>query len=208
MANVTDPTTISLNTPSLTAPLQSIKNYLVNLVSGALVPIGGIVDWPNDVLPTGSWIWADGKSYSTTDKAALFAVYGYKHGGSGSTFYVPDRRGKFTRGIDKFGQGASGNDPDAAARTAAQAGGNAGNNVGSVQADAGQGHFHVPLGGGDVFLDSVGAGGAEQLPGPGTTLIGRATTGAATTDGINGTPRTSSETRPINDSTTYIIRYA
>lgn len=47
-------------------------------------------------------------------------------------------RGKFLRGVDD----GAGNDPDAATCTAQQPQGSVGDEVGSVQADAGGPHFH------------------------------------------------------------------
>lgn len=57
---------------------------------GPHLPIGAVVAWPSKgSLPSG-FIEANGQSLLTTDYPALFAAYGYTHGGSGSSFQVPN----------------------------------------------------------------------------------------------------------------------
>jgi len=59
--------------------------------SVAGTPIGSVTMWAGATtsLPSG-WIMCDGSSYSTTGTyAGLFAVVGYRYGGSAGTFYVP-----------------------------------------------------------------------------------------------------------------------
>lgn len=66
------------------------------------IPSGGMIDWGANVAPSG-WLLCDGSSYSTSQYPALFAAIGYTFGGSGSTFNVPDRRGRVAVGT---GQGS------------------------------------------------------------------------------------------------------
>ena len=84
--------------------------------------------------PPAGWLLCDGAAVSRTTYAALFAIIGGSWGtGNGSTtFHLPDFRGRFLRGVD----GAAGRDPNSGTRTAANSGGNTGNAVGSVQANA------------------------------------------------------------------------
>lgn len=92
------------------------------------------------------WLLCDGTLYVASDYQDLaFALWDttnlkYKFGGSGSvnpdgsmagSFNVPPA-GYFLRGVDH----GKGNDPNAGTRTVAATGGNTGDNVGSVQADA------------------------------------------------------------------------
>lgn len=56
-----------------------------------------------------------------------------------------------------------------------------------------QGHYHTTLSG--SFLQAVGSGGSNTSA-AGTTVSIGATTGAAVTDGANGTPRTGKNTNP------------
>ncbi len=58
--------------------------------------------------------------------------------GDGTTFHLPDLRGRFLRGVD----GGVGKDPDAASRVESNSGGNAGDTVGSVQGDEFKSHAH------------------------------------------------------------------
>lgn len=59
----------------------------------ALVPTGTLLDFAGETAPAG-YLLQDGKSYSTTEYNRLFKVIGYKYGGSGSNFNVPDSRGR------------------------------------------------------------------------------------------------------------------
>jgi|GEM_PF-1496851 len=150
------------------------------------VPSGAVMAYAGATVPTG-WLLCDGASYNRAGTYAnLFAAIGTAWGApSGTTFNVPDMRGMFLRGVD----GGSGNDPDAAARTTVNSGGNSGNNVGSEQQDDFESHNHsinnaVPILGG-LGLTSI-------LAGSGTTTTG--STGGST------------ETRPKNVYVYYIIK--
>lgn len=163
------------------------------------VPAGSIIAYSGTSDPAGYMI-ADGRAVSRTTYSTLFAAIGTTYGsGDGSTtFNLPDLRGRFLRGVD----GAAGVDPNAATRTAMASGGNTGNNVGSVQADAIQGHKHnltstawgLAIAGGSNDAASVGQ--RESITG----------TNGPVTDGTNGTPRISSETRPVNAYVNFIIK--
>lgn len=97
---------------------------------------------------------------------------------------TPDLRGRFIRGLNDFGTGASSVDP-AGLRA-----------LRNVQDDAFQGHLHsspaapflITTGG--WFLVTGGIGG--QL------YSAAEATGIPTGDGTNGNPRTAKETRPVN----------
>lgn len=91
-------------------------------------------------------------------------------------------------------------DPDVASRVALQSGGNTGASVGSFQEDAMQGHEHtIPV----VNSASDGADGIRT-----TSVAANSTrdSSSPTTDGTNGTPRTSVETRAKNITVNYIIK--
>jgi microcystin-dependent protein len=103
------------------------------------VPIGAILPYAGGPVPAGYRL-CDGSTLSRTAFADLFATIGTSWGaGDGSTtFHIPDLRGRFLRGRDA----GTGNDPDAASRTASAAGGATGNNVGTLQGHALQTHTH------------------------------------------------------------------
>lgn len=59
----------------------------------SLVPTGTMFDFAGDVAPAG-YLLRDGKSYPTAEYDRLFKVIGYKYGGAGANFNVPDDRGR------------------------------------------------------------------------------------------------------------------
>jgi len=167
------------------------------------VPTGAIESYSGDVLeiPAG-WLYCNGQTVSRAEYAKLFEKIGTSFGqGDGSTtFHLPDLRGRFIRGRNA----GSGRDPNSGARTASNAGGNTGDNIGSVQADAMQGHRHSQR---VTSHDGVGIniGGARGIYSAGDTSNADFVL-APKTDGTNGTPRTTSESRPINIGLDYIIK--
>lgn len=219
IASITD----SLNFPSdngiqtYRATALQLKNYI--LAAGSIVrsmiaaeeriPIGSVSAYVGTTAPSG-WLIMDGSAISRTTYADLYAIIGDKFGeGDGSTtFNLPDMRGRFIRGFDN----GAGNDPDAASRLAmdGNSGASTGDNIGSYQADAMQGHRHETGGSGSKeFLYTRGSGGVYSNPFVAGSVVDRTTTPQLDpiTDGSNGTPRTTSETRPVNLSMNYIIRY-
>jgi len=64
-----------------------------------LMPIGGVLIWDSPNVPAG-FLKCNGASLNTSSYAALFQVLGYRFGGVGSTFNLPDKRGEFIRGWD------------------------------------------------------------------------------------------------------------
>jgi len=110
-------------------------NILIDSSVGT-VPIGAVVPHMNSAVPTG-YLECNGATVTTASYAALFAVIGYKYGGSSGSFVLPDLRGYFLRGWDH----ARGIDPDAASRTN-RGDGTTGDNVGTKQADDYKAHTH------------------------------------------------------------------
>jgi microcystin-dependent protein len=172
------------------------------------LPIGMVTPFAGTTEPAG-WLMCDGRAVSRATYSSLFAIIGETHGqgDNSTTFNLPDYRGRFIRGTDNMGTaaGAASRDPNSGTRTAMATGGNTGNNVGSVQDDAFQGHFHDSVryasGSGNAF-----AGGSGQaISGAETPVVQHVQ--EAGSDGTNGTPRTSSETRPKNAYVNFIIKY-
>lgn len=143
--------------------------------------IGQVIFMAGANAPSG-FLKCNGQLVSRTTYASLFAVIGTTYGaGDGSTtFNVPDLRGEFVRGWD------DGRNIDV------------GRAIGSAQTDSFQGHWHNLT---YSAASSIGSGG--------NTYIHQTTSGnnagpvadmvrAPISDGTNGTPRTSAETRPRN----------
>ena len=155
------------------------------------IPVGGELMWPTNTVPTG-FLQENGASLNRTGTyAALFAVIGTTYGtASGSTFNLPDSRGRFVRVWDN---GAS-IDPNAGSRTIPATAGatmSAGDNVGTNQAQDYLSHRHnVP---GAIASAGSGTGGAVRL----TYDNGDFYSGYAG----------GSETRPINTYRMMIIKF-
>jgi microcystin-dependent protein len=70
------------------------------LSDGAGAPVGTVIDFAGSTVPTG-WLVCAGQSLVRADYAALFAVIGTTYGSaSGTTFTLPDCRGRTTAGRD------------------------------------------------------------------------------------------------------------
>jgi microcystin-dependent protein len=136
-----------------TAQVAEVAASLVADLTNALCPPGSIMAFAGSTIPAG-WLVCDGSAVASTAKARLFSVIGTIWG-DGSThlgtvetpanpatdFNLPDLRGLFLRGINGARSDTSA-DPDAATRTFSAAGGNTGNQVGSLQTDKVQAHSH------------------------------------------------------------------
>ena len=101
--------------------------------TGYVMPVGTVVSYMGTTAPEG-WLICDGSEIARDTYNDLFTVLGTAsgYGNNVTTFNLPDMRGMFMRGMDN----GTGNDPDAATRTAQSIGGNTGDAVGSVQGEA------------------------------------------------------------------------
>lgn len=186
----------------------SISGSDLAISSGNSVTIPGVPSGtmmmfcgPSANIPAG-WLECDGASYIKSQYPELSAAIGIAWGGTGSTFNVPDMRGRFARGLDD-GQGR---DPDVTSRSASNSGGNTGDAVGSAQDDAFQGHFHgiqVMSGTGGGSNNWVAKGGGPAIP---SFPIEAPTTMSIAGGGNLGVPRVAAETRPQNVNVIYIIK--
>lgn len=172
--------------------VRNIMPYLAPI--GTILPFAG----QHDKIPAG-WILCDGRELTIDDYQDLYDVIGRSWGFGGTTFRVPDLRGQFLRGVDH----EAGVDPDVADRHNLYNGGVTGNQAGSYQTDAFQGHYHrvtndAPHRGGG----SADSGGLSRPRGSATVTVWE-----PTSDGTNGIPRTSSETRARNAYVNFIIKY-
>lgn len=159
----------------------------VSTLSGATaVPSGAVLPFAYNVtsgtLPAG-WLLCDGSIYTVAAYPTLGALLANTYGGSSGTFAVPNLAGLFIRGSGTQTSGGITYNSGV---------------IGTIQADAFQGHFHSgnkSLGGSGVL-----AGGVT------TNLVASANTTGAVTDGTSGTPRTDNETRPVNLAMVYCIK--
>jgi microcystin-dependent protein len=179
---------VGIGTENPTAALE--VNGRIKDKTGFIMPVGTILPYGGETAPEG-WLLCNGDAKSRTDFADLFAAIGTNFGqGDGSaTFNVPDLRGRFLRGAD-FGAGL---DPDAASRTAMNFGGNAGDNVGSVQADELRRHRH-PL-----YMMTSSVDNQDGIRVQKDTHEWNYNYGTGYTGG--------NETRPVNAAVNYIIKY-
>jgi microcystin-dependent protein len=167
-----------------------------------LVPAGTIIAF-SAVTPPSGYLYCNGQSLLRADYADLFTAIGTSFGAAdGTHFNVPDLRGRFLRGKDD----SQSRDPNSASRTAMATGGATGDNIGSVQTDAMQGHWHETW---EHANDNAatGSGSRTYNTGANTSHIADDSVRAPIADGTNGTPRTASETRPINAYVAFHIKY-
>jgi len=175
----------------------------------AALPAGVMIDYAGGTAPSG-WIMCDGAAVSRTVYAGLFAAIGTAYGaGDGSTtFNLPDFRGRFARYMDNMGTVAG-----AASRDTSRV-------LGAAQTDAMQGHRHSVSESSHSHsmpgqLRGVQVGSSFNSWGDYTTAYNLPNTNSATTGltvgspitDASGSPRTASETRPINLSCNRIIKY-
>ena len=157
--------------------------------STAAGTVGEIIIWP-DTDPPENFLLCDGSSYNTTVFSDLFAVLGYKYGGSGPNFNVPDLRGEFVRGTAN----GSGKDPGRNTRTD-RGDGTTGDFVGTKQAQSQLAHSHSIRGGG-----SDDDGGPRP---PGGTSNNGALEGTQSAGGVGE----ANEIRPRNVGMNFMIRF-
>jgi microcystin-dependent protein len=74
---------------------------------GAHAPIGAVFAWPADVAVPAGCLELNGQSVPTTLYPALFSILGYKYGGSGNSFTLPNWVGKYPRGVNLGAVGAA-----------------------------------------------------------------------------------------------------
>jgi microcystin-dependent protein len=182
--------------------IEGLENNLDN--DSKTDEAGKISSFAMGEIPDG-YLPCDGRQVSRTQFASLFAKIGIAHGaGNGTTtFHLPDLRGRFLRGVD----GVANRDPDKASRTAANAGGNTGDAVGSIQGHAAQSHSHSMEGQRGSSLNNGGPALAGSATNYGTahTVVGTTISTAA----ASGTHSQASdnETRPLNANVQYAIKY-
>jgi len=184
-------------TPAQVASWDSNGNAVAVTASSLLstvVPSGAVLPFAYNVttgtVPSG-WLVCDGSIYTVAAYPVLGALLANTYGGSAGTFAVPNLQGLFIRGANPQTSGGVTYTPAS---------------IGTIQGDAFQGHYHSN----SATTNAVkGAGPGSSVGNPGGNF-GAATVTVTvtgpTTDGTNGTPRTGTETRPVNLAMVYCIK--
>jgi microcystin-dependent protein len=171
--------------------IQNETIAIEDLQPGVGVPAGAVMSFAMSAAPVG-WYPCDGSTVTRTGSGAnLFAAIGtiYGSGNNSTTFNVPNLQGLFVRGLTT-NLSTSSRDPLSATRV-----------LGNVQDDAFQGHRHtIRWSTGD---SPTGNGNVIDGPNPSTS---NSFVLDPIPDGTNGTPRTASETRPVNIALLYCIK--
>ncbi|MBS1913571.1 MAG: tail fiber protein [Bacteroidetes bacterium] len=188
---------------SETRPRNIYANFIIKyLPNDGRIPIAGVIPYagsiPNPMLEGTGWLPCDGAGLDASQYFDLHDIIETSYGGSGSTFYLPDYRGRFVRGVQGTSTpGIPIYDPDANTRTAPTSHatpGNSGNQVGSIQSDAIARHLHT-YGFNDAYQKTA------------ATAIGFE--GVARDNGTDNHASGShggSETRPVNINVNYLIK--
>jgi microcystin-dependent protein len=137
---------------------------------GLVMPTGAMLEYAGSAAPTG-WLLCNGAAISRTVYAALFAVLGTAYGaGDGSTtFNLPDRRGKFSVGVDgTYTRGSTGG--ATSGTTSSNGSHNHGGNTGSTTLTTAQipAHNHSVNDSGHQHWSGVNNGGGGDYYGAST----------------------------------------
>jgi len=148
--------------------------------------VGGIMYFAKSSCPNG-FLKANGAAVSRTTYSKLYDAIGVTFGsGDGSTtFNLPDIRGEFLRGYDD-GRGVD-----------------SGRSIGTSQSDAFQGHRHRTT----KRYNSAISGTIGPVYRPDGSISDDTLLTDPISDGVNGTPRVASETRPRNIALMGCIKY-
>lgn len=177
---------------------KNFKSYDVTPPVGAIIAFAGSIENENTSPPSKSidesgWMICDGSELKIAMYPELSRALGNLYGGTESTFFLPDLRGQFLRGI---GTDSASNEQRKAAVNGTADG------VGSTQQDALQIHQHQ-------YSEPTGAS-----PGDSGSAFAAINPNANTSDPITSTTVNSPsvkvsdfETRPTNFFVYYIIKY-
>ena len=130
------------------AKRPSLPALIPPAIMGDAMPVGSVIAFAGEIrtsgdkpfetnLPMFSWLKCDGASLDVMHYPELFSALGYRYGGSGQTFNLPDLRGEFLRGVD-----VDPNNDKASLEGRVGAANGDKNEVGSTQGFALQNHVH------------------------------------------------------------------
>lgn len=84
--------------------ISECLNELMEIAMPDFTPVGTIVAF-TDIEPPAKWLLCNGGTFPTSGFPELFDIIGYKYGGSGANFDVPDLRERFIYGHRNDGGG-------------------------------------------------------------------------------------------------------
>lgn len=82
--------------------IGDVPDYTQSLVTGGLVPPGALMPFGGQEAPDG-WLLCHGQSLEVATYQVLWGAIGYRYGGSGANFNLPDLRGRVPAGQDNMG---------------------------------------------------------------------------------------------------------
>jgi Phage Tail Collar Domain len=196
----------------LQATLGTDETRIADLERG-IAPVGTIISYAATTLPSG-WLECDGRAVSRSDYPQLFDRIGttYGEGDGPSTFNLPDLRGEFLRGWDH----GKGTDPGRAFANAQldQLQMHTHIDSGHTHVDAGHSHpyyhgnFSEPGGGGAEPTRSSAYGNfLNDFVGYANIQPSQANLGGPADFGGGSPVRAGQETRPVNVSILFAIKY-
>lgn len=125
----TNITSIESDITTIQGDITSIETDISNIETsiGDVMPIGSMIMYPIAAEPSSKWKICEGQALNKNTYADLFDVIGYNFGGSGTTFNLPNMKGKFLAGYDLSGAAeyqtiGSGGGSNSVTLTAAQSG--------------------------------------------------------------------------------------
>ena len=196
------------------AAISAIATQVESQISPSGVPAGVVTQFAGSTAPTG-WLLCQGQSLSTTTYATLFAAIGYAYGGSGSSFSLPNLRGRVPVGLDgsqgefdNLGETGGAKTHTLIISELAQHS----HSVGTLDIADGSGtHVHSHDGGGGIagimLRSSLSTGNPTVFVGQGTQEIGFGTTSLAGghDHAINGATANQGSSSPHNNLQPYIV---
>jgi len=196
-------------------PVGSVMAYAGNLGQPIPATAEPPVTLPSNAknvrnnLEASGWMLCDGRLLDVELYPELFSALGYNYGGGDDTFSIPDYRGYFLRGAD-LGASVSPQGQLARDDTSPEE-----RTIGVIQSDALIEHTHevetLELGSEPPGTKSVGV--STDGPSAKVELVSeKDDSGAVKIEDVNeGAPKNKvdrHETRPLNMSINYIIKYA
>ena len=93
--------TVAMAAPLLLVGDPTLANHAANKdYVDNLLPVGIILPYAGTTAPGGRWALANGAALNTVTYPRLFAVLGYRYGGSGTSFNVPNLAARVPVGLD------------------------------------------------------------------------------------------------------------